>query len=221
MNKGRISSRHENRTSRSSDRILSRLREMILTMEIPPGSVMTEESLCKLLECTRAPLREALLRLDDEHLIMAVPHRGVSITDLSILDFAEIIEAHECVERMVVRRAATRITDDQIAEIERLITEAKEASAADDTARVVELDYQTHAVLGAASSNRYLKECQVRLHRLLQRYVYLGFERVGAAGAISDHQRILDALRDHDPDLAEEVLSDHVHNGRDRMRSAL
>jgi len=182
---------------------------------------MTEESLCNLLECTRAPLREALLRLDDEHLIVAIPHRGVSITDLSILDFGEIIEAHECVERMIVRRAATRITDDQLAEIERLIAEAERAASDNLTARVVDLDFQTHAVLGVASHNGYLKECQVRLHRMLQRYIFLGFERVGSAGAISAHRRILDALRNHDPDLAEEVLSDHVHNGRDRMRSAL
>jgi DNA-binding GntR family transcriptional regulator len=207
--------------ARSSDRVLEKLRAMILSMELAPGVVTTEESLCALLDCTRTPLREALLRLGDEHLVVAVPHRGVSVADLSILDFAEIIEAHESLERMVIRRAATRITDDQIRELERLIQESEEAEAQDHVERVVELDFETHAVFGEASGNRYLQECQEKLHRMLQRYIFLGFELAGTEGAIADHRRILDALRSRDPDRAEAVLSDHVHSGRDRMRSAL
>ena len=207
--------------ARSSDKILEKLRGLILSMELAPGAVTTEESLCALLDCTRTPLREALLRLGDEHLVVAIPHRGVSIADLSILDFAEIIEAHESIERVIIRRAATRITDDQILEIERLIAETQHAEAQGLVDRVVELDYETHAAFGEASGNRYLRECQEKLHRMLQRYIYLGFELAGTEGAIADHRRVLDALRSRDPDRAEEVLSEHVHNGRDRMRSAL
>jgi DNA-binding GntR family transcriptional regulator len=221
MNKRITPRRGITQPARNSDKILEKLRGMILSMELAPGAVTTEESLCALLDCTRTPLREALLRLGDEHLVIAIPHRGVSIADLSILDFAEIIDAHESIERMVIRRAATRITDDQISEIERLIEKAEEAEEQEHVARIAELDYETHALFGEASGNRYLQECQDRLHRMLQRYIFLGFELAGTEGAIADHRRILEALRSRDPDRAEEALSAHVHNGRDRMRSAL
>jgi DNA-binding GntR family transcriptional regulator len=207
---------------RASDRVLEELREMILTLQLAPGAVITEASLVELMGCSRTPLREALQRLVYEHLVVAVPRRGVSVADLSLVDFGPIVEAFEGVDSIIVRLAAERLSEKVIDDLDEALRESDEAEAAGDLARVVGLDFRFHTTFGAAAGNAYLLESQEMLLHLLARFVYLGFARAGtAAGAISDHRRIVAALRDRDPDAAEAAVRDHCHNGRERMRIAL
>lgn len=207
---------------RASDGVLQDLRRMIVTHELSPGEVVTEARLVEILNCSRTPLREALQSLSHEHLVVAVPGRGVSIADLGIAEFGVILEAERSVECPLVRLAAERITDEGIAQLEDLLTRADDAVARGDVPEVVECDYLFHVGWGAASGNRLLLEFQSMIMRLVGRYVYLGFARAGnAEGAISDHRRILDALRLRDPDAAETAVLTHIGNGRERMRSAL
>ena len=207
---------------RASDRVLTDLRRMILTQELPPGAVVTEASLVEVLKCSRTPLREALQRLSHEHLVVAVPGRGVSISDLSIVQFGVVLEAEVSVETSLVRLAAERIADERLADLEDLLARSRSAAAAGDVPEVVDCDFLFHTTWGNAAGNHLLLEFQAMLLRLLARYVYLGFRRAGnPEGAISDHQHIFEALRDRDPDAAEAALRTHIANGRERMRSAL
>lgn len=218
MTKGRTTQQ----PGRASDRVLTDLRRMILTLELSPGAVVTEASLVELLGCSRTPLREALQRLSHEHLVVAVPRRGVTVADLSIVDFSALIQAEEGVESTVSRLAAERITDDQLDHLGELLARSDEAAAARDMAELVDLDFQIHTTFGAASGNRFLREFQETLLRLLARYIYLGFQRAGnAEGAIVDHRHIVDALRSRDPIACEAALHSHISHGRERMRSAL
>jgi DNA-binding GntR family transcriptional regulator len=204
------------------DALVRDLRRMIVSLELPPGAVITEENLCALLGCSRTPLREALQLLAAEHLVVAVPRRGVSIAELGVVEFGELVQAHEVVETFAMRCAAERITDEALDCLDQLIVESEEADAAGDSAQVVDLDFQIHTAVGVACGNRYLSGFQATLLHLLGRYIYLGFQRAGnAKGAIDDHRHIVDALRSRDPDVAEDAMKSHVHNGRERMRAAL
>jgi len=218
----RTSERGTQLPGRASDRVLTDLRRMILTLELPAGAVVTEASLVEILGCSRTPLREALQRLSHEHLVVAVPRRGVTVADLSIVDFSALIQAEEGVESTLSRLAAGRIADDQLDYLDELLARSDEAAAAQDMAELVDLDFQIHTTFGAASGNRFLLEFQEILLRLLARYIYLGFQRAGnAEGAIVDHRRIVAALRSRDPNVCEAALHTHITNGRNRMRSAL
>jgi DNA-binding GntR family transcriptional regulator len=106
---------------RTSDRVLMDLRRMILTQELPPGSVVTEASLVEVLDCSRTPLREALQRLSHDHLVVAVPGRGVSISDLGIVQFGVVLEAEIAVESSLVRLAAERISDETLVHVDELL----------------------------------------------------------------------------------------------------
>jgi DNA-binding GntR family transcriptional regulator len=208
--------------ARASDRVLAELRRMILTQELPPGSVVTEGSLVGVLKCSRTPLREALQRLGHEHLVVAVPGRGVSISDLSIPQFGIVLEAEVGVESSLARLAAERIDDGSLSTAEDLLDRATAAAGTGDVPEVVDCDYLFHTTWGAAAGNHLLLEFQSMLLRLLARYVYLGFNHPGnAEGALADHRRILAALKKHDPDAAEAALREHIANGRERMRKAL
>lgn len=207
---------------RASDRVLAELRRMIITLELAPGAVVTEESLCALLGCSRTPLREALRVLAREHLVVAVPHRGVSIAELSIADFAAMVEAIDGVERLLAPLAAARITDEQLAEMQELVELSAIAADTGDLVQVAELDFGFHHLLGVAANNRLMIDVQDTLHRLSMRFVFLGFRRAGtAAGAVEDHRHILAALRTRNPRTAEAAAHRHMLNARERMRAAL
>jgi DNA-binding GntR family transcriptional regulator len=207
---------------RTSDRVLADLRRMIVTLELPPGAVVTEEQLCALLDCSRTPLREALRLLAREHLVVSVPHRGVSIPELSMIDFSALEEAMEGIDCFLVRLAAERISEEQLALMDELMRQSRSAAAAGDLAEVAELDFRFHHMLGEAAGNGLMGEFQDTLHRLGMRFVFLGFRRAGtAAGAVADHERIVEAIRSRDPDVAEAAARDHMQHAVQRMRAAL
>jgi DNA-binding GntR family transcriptional regulator len=217
--KARTTAEHIAPRRRASDRVLAQLRRMIITLELPPGSVVTEEQLCALLECSRTPLREALRVLAREHLVVSVPHHGVSVAELSIADFAALVEAMEGVGCLLSQLAAERISEEQLALMEEII--AEEASAR-DLAQAAELDFRFHHVLAEAAHNRFMIEVQDTLNRLIMRFTFLGFKRAGtAAGAVADHRHIIEALRSGQPDAAAEAMHHHMHDARERMLAAL
>ena len=207
---------------RASDTALRQLRKMIITLELAPGEAITEESLGVRLKCSRTPIREALQQLVREHLVVATPRRGVTVADLSLTDFFAMLEATEGIDAVLVRLAAERLTDEQIAELDELLRLSAEADASGDFEEVVELDFQFHNILASGSKNHFLIEFHETLHRLATRFVFLGFKRAGtASGAIEDHRAIVEALRARDTDVAEAATRSHCHHARERMMAGL
>ena len=118
---------------------------------------------------------------------------------LSMVEFSELIEAIDGAESFLVRLAAERISDKQLAGLAEIMALAEQAEARGDLASEAELDFEFHRAIGEASGNRFLSEIQNTLHRLTTRFVFLGFRRLGSsAGAMSDHRRILESLERRD-----------------------
>ena len=93
---------------RASDRIEHELRRMIVTLELAPGAEVSEPYLIERLKCGRTPLREALQRLAQEHLVVSVPRRGTSIAELSVSEFRELEEVRGLVPRPNGRHVLAR-----------------------------------------------------------------------------------------------------------------
>src|SRR5207237_10745024 len=85
-------------------------RDRILTLDLPPGSLVHEARLREELAIGRTPLREALQRLAHEKLVRSVPHRGTFVTDVNITDLARITEVRVVLEAHAARLAAARCT---------------------------------------------------------------------------------------------------------------
>jgi DNA-binding GntR family transcriptional regulator len=195
---------------------------MIGTLELPPGSVVTEAALCSLLRCSRTPLREALPLLARDHLVIPAPRGGVSIPSLTIADFVAMVEAIDGVEGVIVELTATRVTKEALRQLAELQDASAAAAAAGDLASVIDLDFRFHHLIGEASGNPLLEEIQDSLHRVSMRFAFLGLRRAGSAdGLLEDHRRILEALREGDPVAAAAAAHDHTAHARERMRAAL
>lgn len=208
--------------NRVSDRIQRELRRKIITLELRPGTVINEIELAEQLGCSRTPIREALQRLAQEHLVTIMPRRAVVVADLSIIDLSALLEAVLGIETLLVRLAAERLDDQDLAALEAIVVQSEAAGQANDFATVVELDFDFHHRIALAANNHYLAEAAARLSRLLIRFSYLGLKRAGTAvGALGDHRRVLAALCRRDPEASVRCMQEHWNNGRERMRAAL
>ncbi|MCZ7665197.1 MAG: GntR family transcriptional regulator [Thermoleophilia bacterium] len=208
--------------ARASDVIVEQLRRMIVTLQLEPGAVVTEVYLMELLKCSRTPLREALQQLAQEHLVVAVPRRGVWIADMSVFDFGQLMETTSWLFRLVARLAAEHASSDELDRMAQILDEAERADAAGDMPRAAELDFEFHSVMAGASRNHYAVDALVPLQRLVTRFSFVGFRKSGSAqGAIEDHHRILEALQARDADLADHRATEHAEHGRDRIRAGL
>src|SRR3989442_12714654 len=97
----------ENVRSQSEEAYM-RIRDRIVCLDMPPGSVVEEGRLRDELEIGRTPIREALQRLAWENLVRSVPHRGTFVTDVNITDLARITEVRVVLEGHAARLAAER-----------------------------------------------------------------------------------------------------------------
>src|SRR5438046_5049817 len=87
-----------------------RILERIVSLEMPPGSVVNEARLQEELGIGRTPIREALQRLARENLVRSVPHRGTFVTDVNINDLARITEVRLVLEAHAARLAAEKLS---------------------------------------------------------------------------------------------------------------
>jgi DNA-binding GntR family transcriptional regulator len=204
--------------TRATDRIGERIRKLVITGELRPGTLVSEAHLSEALECGRTPLREALQRLSHEHLVDLPPRRGILVPELSIIDFQEAAEALLYSGAIYAELAAQRITDQQLRELRDILSEQQRFNAAREFYEVAELDCRFHTLLAKATGNRYFAESARRLHTSLERFIYRSWETTGTAErSIEEHGLIADALEEKQPQLSRERLQQHADLGRQRV----
>ena len=107
---------NKHRTVSIADQVFDILERDILTGEYPRGEVLTEARLCEKLGVSRTPVREALLRLEQEHLVLS-SSRGMRVLGLEPGDIEDIYEIRMRVEGLAARRAAERAGEEEIAQL--------------------------------------------------------------------------------------------------------
>lgn len=198
---------------RKSDSAYERLRSAIIRAELEPGCLLEERDIMDLLDIGRTPLREALQRLAQEDLVLAVPQRGYFVSATSAADFFQLSEFRDHSEVLAIRSAAVRITDQQLARLKDIIDEAREGVAAKvmDQDWHLGIDERLHKLVAEASGNRYLAQALNRLYALSVRSLYVARVPVTLIfDELNNFSAIYDALAAHDPDLAEQAMRNHL-----------
>lgn len=206
---------------RLSDRAHRLIRHKIITLELPPLSVINEQALMEELGLGRTPIREALQRLALEDLVFTVPRRGIFVADVSLTDLQKLFEVRMVLEGFCARLAAQRITPEQLAELEVLVAESDHV-ADDDYETLMSLDEQFHRMFYRSAENEFLEACLCRLHALSLRLWWAVLHRVThLRQAIASHGEIIPALRARDEAQAEAIMQAQLADFQAKMRAAL
>ncbi len=212
-------------SERQSDGALDQLRTLIITLELEPGSVINEATLSRAMGYGRTPLREAIFRLAEEHLVTILPHRSVVVAPLTLADLQQIFEARLNLECTAARLAAERRTDAQLAAIQergRSLVSLAESSETAEFYRWAQCHFEFHLMLAKACGNAYLGDGIRRVLPASMRLDFFLFRR-GAKGKdrALNHVPIVEALTARAPVAAEEAMRRHIVESKERTLKLL
>ncbi len=203
--------------SRSSlrEQIAVSLRAALIAGEMPSGVIYSAPTLAKRFGVSATPVREAMLDLIKEGMIVAVPNKGFRIVETTDQDLDEMIELRRLLEVPTVGRIATIITPDKVDQLRAIAERMMKLAAKGDAVAYIEADHQFHLALLRVGGNARLVDMvdQLRMHTRLY-----GLEELVAAGQLgrSSEERLalLDALAAGDRRDAERIMAQHLGHVR-------
>ncbi|MBI1397774.1 MAG: GntR family transcriptional regulator [Betaproteobacteria bacterium] len=189
------------------------LEEMIVRLELPPGSEVSEARLCERLGIGRTPVREALLRLARERLVTILPRRGIVISEIDSVAQLRLLEFRREVERFVVQGAARQATPDERTRFTDLADRFEAAARANDDVAFMRVDREFNALGLATARNEFAAGAMATMQSLARRFWYQHYRTAAdmpvaarlhadlarqiAAGDSTGAARALDALLDN------------------------
>lgn len=195
-----------------ADRAYLALRDRLITLQIRPGEPIDDANVAHELGLGRTPVREALKRLEDDRLVVAYPRRGTFATGVDITDLIFVNEIRLQLEPLAARRAAERITAQQRAELEGLLTQFGIIDdLPTDRTDLMRLDLTIHRAIYRAAGNPHLEDVLIRYHNLATRMFCLFLERLPAVvDHVNEHAGLLTAILAGDAEQAADLARRHV-----------
>jgi len=159
------------------ERSYRELEELIVTLKLTPGSVLSEGALSRTLGIGRTPIREALQRLSMEGLIVVMPRRGILVSEVNIKNQLELLKVRREVERLVVRLSSERATPGERAEFQAIGAGMRDAAARDDDVCFMRLDQRFDDLLASSCRNDHAKRAMGVMMGSSRRFWYMHFKR--------------------------------------------
>jgi DNA-binding GntR family transcriptional regulator len=160
-----------------TDQAYNRLEEMIVTLVLPPGAVLSEQALSAELDIGRTPIREALQRLAREGLVLVLPRKAILVTDTDPRKQLLVLEVRRELERLLARVSAERASDAQRARFQAIADGMQAAARANDDIAFMRLDRELNALLAAAAHNEYAVRTMRLLNGHSRRFWYLHYKQ--------------------------------------------
>ena len=170
----------ENRTEPVSltERAYRELEEQIVTLQLEPGTVLTEAALAARLDIGRTPIREALQRLAREGLVVILPRRGCLVSQIDVRRQLKLIEVRRELERLMARAAAQRKTEAERARFVEIAEGMEAASRGNDDITFMRYDRMLNLLISKAARNEFASNAMGLMHSLSRRFWYIHYKEV-------------------------------------------
>lgn len=200
-----------------ADQIFERLESDILTGVYPRGSVLTELSLSDDLGVSRTPIREAVRRLEQEHLVESTS-KGVLVLSITLEDAMIIYDIRIHAEGLAAKACAEHITDEQIAEMKDLLELQEFYIHKEDSEKAKNIDSQFHQMIYHFAGSPVYVDTLTPLHNKTQKFRKAAMTNTGKAEiSFREHHRIFETIAAHDAAAAEQAMRDHVTEAKKRL----
>ncbi|OBI79296.1 GntR family transcriptional regulator [Mycobacterium asiaticum] len=185
------------RRAQLSDEVAGHLRTAIMSGTLRPGTFIRLDETAAELGVSITPVREALLKLRGEGMVQLEPHRGHVVLPLTRQDIDDIFWLQATIARELAVTATDRITERDIAELERINDLLAAAVTAADTEAIASLEFSFHRVFNQASGRIKLAWFLLSAARYMPAQLYAADPQWGAS-AIDNHRRLIAGLRARD-----------------------
>lgn len=208
----------EYRTLSLAEQVFERLEGEILSGKYQRGEVITEMKLVSDLGVSRTPVREALHRLEQEHLVEISP-KGILVVGVTQKDLEDIFAIRLKIEGLASAAAAKRITDEELAELLEAVELQAFYVARHDADHIKVMDSKFHRLLYRFSGSAVINDTLLPLHKKVQKFRLAAVENEDRAErSAREHRAIYEALAARDADLAAKTTYEHIANAADHIK---
>lgn len=202
----------------SSERVVTRVREMILDGRLTPGARLGEAELAGRLGVSRTPVREALNRLGAEGLVEHVPNRGARVATWTVAEIESVFELRSALEPRLTALAVVAATEqdiDTLADLAEQMLAVGIPGPQQDRDAVVPLNRAFHDHLVRLADHSALASALATAVKApMQRRNFATYDERTMRRSLAHHVEIVDAIRAGDPAWAQAVMTAHIHNAR-------
>jgi DNA-binding GntR family transcriptional regulator len=199
------------------DNIYDAIKADILTCRLAPGEEMREQEMAARYEVSRAPVREALLRLERERLVTVHARRGYSVNPVSVADARELLQLRIVLESACASEAAENGLPDILQNLNRFRCFERDED-------FIEYNRMFHAAIAEATGNRRMAAMTMDVVDQCERLVRVSLNSIKGRDPgqlVTEHGEIIDALQQRDGRRAARLVRDHISKAERRVLSAL
>jgi len=199
------------------------LKTMIMDRQLLPGEKIPQEKLAEDLGISRTPLINALKFLEKEKLVQSIPRRGFFMRTFTQKEMISIFELREVLEGLAARKAAQKITDNQIGQLGKFFKQFAGDKDIDDIRAYAREDRRFHKFLLDIGAKEFLKS-------ILETYnvISYSYQVVSPEGlvrhpreTIREHRAMIDAIAGRDAEAAENLMRRHFQRSRAVLQESL
>jgi DNA-binding GntR family transcriptional regulator len=202
--------------------VYEQLRADILSCRLPPGAEIREAELAARFQVSKSPVRDALMRLEREALVITLPRQGYRVASISLTDVQDMFHLRAALERACMERIVRLATDEQLA-----ILEAYRVYQAEDwEGGFVAYNRSFHRKLAELAANARMRDQLGELIDQMERAVLMSLSNVNvkkgnSKSIVDEHCRIVDALQGRQQKIAERLAERHIGSAAKRVNDAI
>jgi DNA-binding GntR family transcriptional regulator len=203
--------------------VVETLREKILSGEFKAGESMRQAALAAELNVSRIPIREALLQLEGEGLVVFEPHKGATVTELNAQHVVELFELRSMLEGHLLAVSLPLLTEERLDEASEILVQLDKALGKENTANTwSELNSRYLNCLYSAANRPQTQDLVNTLNKNADRYIRMHLLWAGGISkAGPEHHQLLAYCKTGDVDAAVAVLKNHILSSRDEIKTFL
>ena len=202
----------EHKTISLADQVFDHLENDILSGKYQRGEILTESKLSAELGVSRTPIREALRRLEHEHIIEE-SGKGSVVIGINEKDLEDIFMIRKSLECQVAALAAKNRTEEQLKQLREALEFQEFYLNKKDPDQIKLMDSRFHETLYKLSGSTAFYDTLVPLHKKIQKYRRASVTNSSRAEAsVAEHRKIYEAIEAKNTALAAKYASEHVEN---------
>lgn len=199
------------------------IRDRLVMLDIRPGAPINDGQIAAAIGMGRTPVREAIKRLEADHLVHSFPRRGTFATTIDATELSAITEIRRQLAPYAARAAAERASAQQREQMRTLATQIGKGKLGDgDRTSLMRVDKAAHGLIYQSSGNAHLEDILIRYDNLAIRIWWMVIDRLpDLAHHVLEQAQLLNAVADGDGDQAEKLTLEHISGFEREIRQVL
>lgn len=192
----------------NENEIYKAIKDAIIEQKLRPNMQLVEDVIAESFGVSRTPVRNVLRRLASEKLVTVIPYKGTFVACPTIHEAKEVFEMRRIIEIAVVKKVCCTLTDEQFHRLKLMLKEEHEAHTQGDFFWALRITGDFHLKIAEFSGNSYQYRYLEELVSIT--YIIIAFYGNRKMTYCHDHEKILEAIRERNVDLAEHLMMEHL-----------